>query len=184
MCHRWSRLQTICQYIWYGWFFVWRCVLWSYRYGWNWIGGKILFFNFVPLRQAQVKLPVCFAFEINGVDDGGPGTLKLFNGWPWWPRFGASTDNPGAYVTLGLLQEKHTEFIVNSSTHQFWLNFTCNLMASNRSCTEYRVSETTIHPIVSDFVGTDSDPWKHVHGCSCYTECVDTVAVPLLNSSR
>lgn len=48
---------------------------------------------------------MCFEFEINGVDDGGPGTLKLFKGCPWWPRFGASTDKPGAYVTLGLLKK-------------------------------------------------------------------------------
>lgn len=73
--------------------------------------GKLFLICPSRMRGAPVKLPVCFAFEMSGVDDGGPGTLKLFNGWPWWPRFGASTDNPGAYVTLGLLQDRKDEQI-------------------------------------------------------------------------
>lgn len=40
---------------------------------------------------------------MTGVEVGGPGTLKLFSGCPW-PRLGASTDRPGAYVTDGLLK--------------------------------------------------------------------------------
>lgn len=45
---------------------------------------------------------------------GGPGTLKLCNGWPW-PRgaFGTSIAKPGAYVMLGLLKSfKFNDFVV------------------------------------------------------------------------
>jgi hypothetical protein len=42
-------------------------------------------------------LPLCLFWpDMVGVDvSGGTGTLKLLRGWPW-PRFGASTERPGA----------------------------------------------------------------------------------------